>query len=79
MDPYTVVLITLLALPNGDSSVHIKPFETVAACAEAARIDQTDPFVAHAECSALTDGNLTLSFRRNAPQPGTVRPGKAAS
>lgn len=79
MDTYSFVLITLLALPNGDSTVHIKPFDTAAACIEAARIDQTDPFVAHAECSELTDGSLTLSFRRNVPLPGTERPGKAAS
>ena len=79
MDPNIIVMITLLALPNGDSSVHIKPFETVAACAEAARIDATDPLVAHVECSSLTDGSLTLSFKRSPGQPSLVRQGKAAS
>lgn len=79
MDPNIIVMITLLALPNGDNGVHVKPFETVADCAEAAAIEKSDPFVAHVECSELTDGNLTLSFKRNTGQPGIERPAKAAS
>ena len=79
MDPNIIVMITLLALPNGDNGVHVKPFETAAACTEAAAIEASDPFVAHVECSELTDGNLTLSFKRNPGQPGTGRPAKAAS
>ena len=58
MDPNIIVMITMLSLPNGDSGVHIKPFETVAACTKAAEVEQTDPFVAHVQCSALTDGSL---------------------
>ena len=79
MDPIIIVMITLLALPNGDNGVHVKPFETVGACAEAAAIEKSDPFVAHVECSELTDGNLTLSFKRNSGQPGMDRPAKAQS
>jgi hypothetical protein len=78
MDPSIIVMITLLAMPNGDSSVHLKPFETIAACAEAAEIEATDPFVARVECSELTDGSLTLSFKRSPkPQDFETR-GKAA-
>lgn len=79
MDPNIIVMITLLAMPNGDSSVHLKPFETVAACAEAAQIEASDPFVARVECSELFDGNLTLSFKRTPQQPALRRPEKAAS
>jgi hypothetical protein len=69
MEPIIIVMITMLALPNGDNGVHIKPFDTVAACIEAADIEVTDPFVAHVECSELVDGNLTLNFRQNGPRP----------
>ncbi len=69
MDPNIIVMITMLSLPNGDSGVHIKPYETVAACAKAAEIESTDPVVAHVQCSSLTDGNLTLSFKRALKQP----------
>lgn len=79
MDPTIIVMITLLALPNGDNGVHVKPFETVAACTEAAQIEATDPFVAHVECSELNDGHLTLNFKRNSSQPGIEKPGKAQS
>lgn len=79
MDPNIIVMITLLALPNGDNGVHVKPFDLAAACSEAAAIEASDPFVAHVECSELTDGNLTLSFKRNTGQPGVGRPAKAAS
>ena len=70
MDPNIIVMITLLSLPSGEHSVNLKPFETVAACVEAARIEASDPFVARVECSELTDGSLTLSFKRSPSQPG---------
>jgi len=79
MDPNIIVMITMLSLPNGDSGVNIKPFETVAACTKAAEIEQTDPFVAHVQCSSLTDGSLTLNFKRDAKPPVTQRLGKVAS
>lgn len=79
MDPNIIVMITMLALPNGDSGVHIKPFETAAACFEAAEIEASDPFVAHVQCSALTDGSLTLNFKRSLRQPDVSRSGRAAS
>jgi len=79
MDLNIIVMITLLAMPNGESSVHLKPFETVAACVEAAEIEATDPFVARVECSELTDGNLTLSFRRSPKLQEFKHPDKAAS
>lgn len=78
MDPNIIVMITLLVLPNGDNGVHVKPFETVAACTEAADIEATDPFVAHVECSELTDGNLTLSFKRNDKLPAIKSAEKGA-
>ena len=79
MDPNIIVMITMLALPNGDNGVHVKPFPTAAACAEAAAVEQSDPFVAHVECSELIDGNLTLSFKRNPGQPDNERAGPAQS
>ncbi len=36
MDPNIIVMITLLALPNGDNGVHVKPFQTLAACVDRA-------------------------------------------
>ena len=77
MEPNIIVMITLLMLPNGDSNIHVKPFETVAACAEAAGVEATDPFVAHVECSELFDGNLTLHFRRNDGKGAMPAYGKA--
>lgn len=74
MEPIIIVMITLLAMPNGDNGVHIKPFDSVAACVEAASIEASDPFVAHVECSELVDGNLTLSFRQNGAKPATSNP-----
>jgi hypothetical protein len=73
MDPNIIVMITLLALPNGDNGVHVKPFETAAACAEAAAIEKSDPFVAYVECSELVDGSLTLNFKRSTGQPERTR------
>ena len=78
MEPNIIVMITLLVMPNGDNGIHVKPFETVAACSEAADIEASDPFVAHVECSELSDGNLTLQFKRNDGKPGLPLQGKAA-
>jgi hypothetical protein len=77
MEPI-IVMITLLSLPNGDNGVHIKPFDNVAACVEAADIEATDPFVAHVECSELIDGNLQLNFRQNGARPAIDNAAKAA-
>jgi hypothetical protein len=79
MEPIIIVMITLLALPNGDNGVHIKPFNTVAACAEEAEIEATDPFVAHVECSELINGNLTLSFKQSDGKPSVQNHAKAAA
>jgi len=79
MDPNIIVMITLLALPNGDNGVHVKPFSSPGACAEAAAIEKSDPFVAHVECSELVDGNLTLSFKKNLNQPDIERAPRAQS
>ena len=78
MEPIIIVMITLLALPNGDNGVHVKPFDNVAACVEAADIEASDPFVAHVECSELIDGNLTLSFKQNGTKPALQNQSKAA-
>jgi len=78
MEPFIIVMITLLALPNGDNGVHLKPFSTVEACVEAANIEVTDPFVAHVECSELIDGNLTLNFKRNGDQSAMLERSKEA-
>jgi hypothetical protein len=79
MDPNIIVMITLLAMPNGERSVHLKPFETIAACTEAAEIEASDPFVARVSCSELTDGSLTLSFKRGPTPTQVKRRVKAAS
>jgi hypothetical protein len=79
MDPNIIVMITLLAMPNGDSSVQLKPFDTVAACTQAAEIEASDPFVARVECSELFDGKLSLSFKRTPRQPALRPSEKAAS
>lgn len=79
MDPNIIVMITLLSLPNGEPSVHLKPFETVADCTEAAKIEASDPFVARVECSELTDGSLTLSFKRGPSSQGAKHRDKTPS
>lgn len=79
MDPNIIVMITLLSLPSGEHSVNLKPFETIAACVEAAEIEASDPFVARVECSELTDGSLTLSFKRSPSLPGFKHRNKTAS
>jgi hypothetical protein len=70
MEPKVIVLITMLALPNGDSGVNVKPFQTAATCAAAADIEASDPFVARVECAELDDGVLTLHFDRDQNQSG---------
>ena len=78
MEPIIIVMITLLALPNGDNGVHIKPFASVAACAQEAEVEATDPFVAHVECSELINGNLTLNFKQAAGKPSVENHSNAA-
>ena len=79
MDPNIIVMITLLALPSGERTVQLKPFETIADCNEAAAIEASDPFVARVSCSELTDGSLTLSFKRGPTQPGFPQRRKTTS
>ena len=64
MTPKIVVMIIMLALPNGDSGVHVKPFATAETCVEAANVEATDPFVRSVECAELEDGLLMLRFDR---------------
>ncbi len=64
MEPKIIVLITMLALPNGDNGVHVKPMPTVDSCVAEASIEASDPFVRHVECSELVDGQLLLNFKR---------------
>lgn len=63
MEPKIIVMIVTLAMPNGDSGVHVKPMPTVAHCVKEANIEASDPFVAHVECSELDDGKLLLDFK----------------
>ncbi len=63
MEPKIIVMIVTLAMPNGDSGVHVKPMPTVAHCVKEANIKASDPFVAHVECSELSDGKLLLDFK----------------
>ncbi len=64
MDSTVIVMIVMLALPNGEESLSVKPMESVAACRAEAQIEASDPYVAHVECSELTDGVLHLSFKK---------------
>lgn len=64
MEPNIIVMIVTLALPNGDSGVHVKPMATVERCKAEADLEAADPFVAHVECSELRDGILQLQFKR---------------
>lgn len=78
MTPKIIVMIIMLALPNGDSGVHVKPFATAETCIEAASVEATDPFVLSAECAELEDGLLTLRFdRAEQPQDPPVVTGSA--
>jgi hypothetical protein len=61
-------MIIMLALPNGDGGVHVKPFATTETCIEAASIEATDPFVRTVECAELDNGELMLRFDREPPQ-----------
>ena len=63
MEPKIIVMIVTLAMPNGDSGVHVKPMQTVEMCRSAADIEATDPFVRSVECSELSDGKLLLDFK----------------
>ncbi|HRY05606.1 MAG TPA: hypothetical protein P5114_00645 [Hyphomicrobiaceae bacterium] len=63
MEPKIIVMIVTLAMPNGDSGVHVKPMPTVDRCVTEANIEASDPFVAHVECSELADGKLLLDFK----------------
>lgn len=65
MEPKIIVMIVTLAMPNGDSGVHVKPMPTVDHCVAEANIEASDPFVAHVECSELSDGKLLLDFKWN--------------
>ena len=64
MDSTVIVMIVTLSMPNGESSVSVKPMVSVDNCKIAARIEAGDPFVAAVECSELTDGKLELMFKR---------------
>ena len=80
MEPKIVVMIIMLALPNGDGGVHVKPFATTETCIEAASIEATDPFVRTVECAELDNGELMLRFDRgeapkNAEPPPAVTAG----
>lgn len=66
MEPKIIVMIVTLAMPNGDSGVHVKPMQTAEVCRAAADIEATDPFVRHVECSELSDGKLLLDFKYEA-------------
>ena len=75
-DEKIIVMIVMIALPNGDSGVHVKPFATAETCIEAANIEITDPYVRSIECAELEDGRLILRFERGKPQTlglGVVR------
>jgi len=62
MHPKIIVMITMLALPNGESTVHVKPFADAQQCVTAADIEASDPFVANVECAELDNGVLMLKF-----------------
>ena len=59
----TALPIFLLALPGGDPSINVKPFETAAHCAEAAEIEASDPFVSDAKCAELEDDSSINQLR----------------
>ncbi len=64
MEQAVIVMIVTLAMPNGDSSISVKPMISADHCRVEARIEASDPFVANVECSELTDGRLELMFKR---------------
>lgn len=71
MTPKIVVMIIMLALPNGDGGVHVKPYPTAENCIEAANVEANDPFVRSVECAELDDGVLMLRFDREQQQNDT--------
>jgi hypothetical protein len=75
MESAVIVMIVTLALPNGDSSVSVKPMASVDTCRTAAKIEASDPYVANVECSELSDGKLELVFKRQQDlEPGRKIP-----
>ncbi|MBK9079296.1 MAG: hypothetical protein WBP38_08085 [Hyphomicrobium sp.] len=64
MDSSVIVMIVMLAMPNGESSVSVKPMQSAETCRIEAQIEASDPYVSAVECSELTDGKLELTFRR---------------
>ena len=64
MDSAVIVMIVTLAMPNGDSSVNVKPMQSAEMCRMEAKIEASDPYVANVECSELADGKLELTFKR---------------
>jgi hypothetical protein len=64
MEAKIIVMIVTLAMPDGKSSVSVKPMTTVDSCRVEAQIEASDPFVAGVECSELLDGKLELKFKR---------------
>jgi len=66
MEPKTVVMIVMLAMPNGDSSVQVKPMDNVRACRDAAEIEASDPFVAGVQCSVVRGSVLQLGLDKRA-------------
>ena len=64
MDSAIVVMIVTLAMPNGESSISVKPMPSVETCRMEANIEASDPYVAAVECSELADGKLELTFKR---------------
>ncbi len=68
MEPKIIVMIVTLAMPNGDSGVHVKPMSNAQVCRAAADIEASDPFVRSVECSELADGKLLLDFKYGAPE-----------
>ena len=67
MNSSVFVMIVTLALPNGESSIEVKPMQTPEHCQKAAELEIADPYVANVECSELIDGRLELEFQREAP------------
>jgi hypothetical protein len=65
MEAKIVVMIVTLAMPNGESSVSVKPMVSADSCRIEAKIEASDPFVAAVECSELRDGKLELKFKRS--------------
>jgi hypothetical protein len=74
VEPKIIVMIVMLAMPNGDSGVHVKPFATVDTCIQEANIEASDPFVRNVECAELDDGVLTLRFNRGEAKPNDANP-----